>query len=408
MAIGVTAVLCLVLGLGLGCLIGVLWASARERGRRQEAVAEADQKRAVAEARVAEIERTLADQKALLETAEARLGAAFRGLSAEALQANNRGFLGLAAETLVKPMREALERVTGQVQALERERGQAYGRLTALVEHMAGTQEKLQAEAGNLARALRSPTARGRWGELQLRRVVELAGMVERCDFDVQETLRHSGNERLRPDMVVKLPGGRHVAVDAKVPLEAYLDALEAKTDEAQRERLAAHAAHVRGHVHKLAAKEYWAALAGSPEFVVMFLPNEAIYGAALEQMPSLIEDAMSRRVLIATPTTLIALLQTVHFGWRQELLAENAKQVSEQGRVLYERLSKMVEHWDKVGQTLGRATDHFNAAVASFETRVMPSVRKLEDLGAGAAKTPSLSQIESRPRALSATDDAK
>jgi DNA recombination protein RmuC len=198
------------------------------------------------------------------------------------------------------------------------------------------------------------------------------------------------------------MPGGRRVVVDAKVPLEAYLDALEATADEEREERLAAHAAQVRAHVLKLGGKGYWAGLEETPEFVVMFLPSEAIYSAALEQLPSLIEDGVARRVLIATPTTLIALLQTVHLGWRQERLAESAKKISEQGRVLHERLATLTEHWSRLGGALGRATEHFNAAVASFEGRVVPAVRKLEELGAGSAKSVvELETVDTRPRPL-------
>ena len=241
---------------------------------------------------------------------------------------------------------------------------------------------------------------RGRWGEIQLKRVVEMAGMIEHCDFGQQQTLVSDEGGRLRPDVVVRLPGGRHVVVDAKVPLEAYLDALETDDEDERRDRLAAHAAQVRAHVLKLGGKGYWAGLDDSPEFVVMFLPSESMYSAALEAAPSLIEEGVARRVLIATPTTLIALLQTVHFGWRQERLAENARAISEQGRVVHERLCTLVEHWSRLGGALGRATEHFNAAVASFDSRVLPSVRKLEELGSGGSKTISeLPTVDTRPR---------
>jgi DNA recombination protein RmuC len=223
--------------------------------------------------------------------------------------------------------------------------------------------------------------------------------MVEHCDFGQQQTLSGEGG-RLRPDMVVRLPGGRHVVVDAKVPLEAYLDALETDDDDERRDRMAAHAAQVRAHVLKLGGKGYWAGLDDSPEFVVMFLPSESMYSAALEEAPSLIEEGVARRVLIATPTTLIALLQTIHFGWRQERLAENARAISEQGRVLHERLCTLFEHWSKLGGALGRATEHFNAAVASFDSRVMPAVRKLEELGTGGSKpVGELATVDGRPR---------
>jgi DNA recombination protein RmuC len=382
----------------------------------------------VAETQAAELRARVADDKALLAAAESRLGDAFRSLAADALAANNQGFLTLAGEklaaarresdaalearqraidALVTPVRESLDKVDGRIRELERERGHAYGQLTTLVRQLTDTQERLRAETGNLARALRAPAVRGRWGEIQLKRVVEIAGMLEHCDFGQQPTLTSDEGARLRPDMVVRLPAGRHVVVDAKVPLDAYLDALETHDDEDRRGRMAAHAAQVRAHVFKLGAKGYWAGLDDTPEFVVMFLPSEAMYSAALEAAPSLIEDGVARRVLIATPTTLIALLQTVHFGWRQERLADGARQISEQGRVLHERLATLVEHWSRLGGALGRATEHFNAAVASFDSRVLPAVRKLEELGAGGAKPVNdVSTVDSRPRPVVPLED--
>lgn len=398
--------------LAAGGGLGWLWASARERVRT-----------AVAQTQAEELRRSLAEQKVVFASAESRLGDAFRALASEALAANNQGFLALASEklgaarresdvalearqqaieALVRPVRESLEKVDGKIQQIERERGQAYGQLTELVRQMAGTQERLHAETGNLTRALRAPAVRGRWGEIQLKRVVEIAGMIEHCDFGQQQTLVGDDGGRLRPDLVVKMPGGRRVVVDAKAPLEAYLDAIETTDEEERRDRLVAHAGQVRAHVLKLGAKSYWTGLEETPEFVVMFLPSEAIYSAALEQAPSLIEEGVARKVLIATPTTLIALLQTVHFGWRQEKMAESAKRISEQGRVLHDRLATLVDHWTKLGGALGRANEHYNAAVASFEARVLPSVRKLEEMGAGSAKSVAdLQTVDSRPRPL-------
>jgi DNA recombination protein RmuC len=420
----------------MGAAVAWLWAAARERRRGEEhadrlrgELAESARARAVAETQAAELRGSLDDKRALLAVAETRLGDTFRALAADALAANNQGFLTLAGEklsaarretdaaldarqnaidALVKPVRESLDKVDGRIRDLERERGHAYGQLTTLVRQLAETQEGLRAETGNLARALRAPAVRGRWGEIQLKRVVEIAGMVEHCDFGQQQTLTSDEGTRLRPDMVVRLPGGRHVVVDAKVPLDAYLDALETTDETARRERIAAHAAQVRSHVFKLGAKGYWAALDDTPEFVVMFLPSEAMYSAALEAAPSLIEDGVARRVLIATPTTLIALLQTVQFGWRQERLADSAREISEQGRVLHERLATLVEHWSRLGGALGRATEHFNAAVASFDTRVLPAVRKLEEMGGGGAKAVNdLATVDTRPRPLLPVEDA-
>jgi DNA recombination protein RmuC len=271
---------------------------------------------------------------------------------------------------------------------------------------MTAVQERLSAETGNLARALRTPAVRGRWGEIQLKRVVEMAGMLEHCDFGQQVTVA-TDDGRIRPDVIVKLPGGRQVVVDAKVPLEAYLDALEATADDERLARLRQHAQQVKAHVQKLGAKAYWSDVPGTPELVIMFLPSEAMYAAALEQMPSLIEEGVSRRVLLATPTTLIALLQTVYFGWREERLAENAQEISELGRLLHERLGTLAEHWARLGAALGKATESFNAAAASFEGRVVPAARRLEDLGAGSKKTVSpLDRIDVRPRLVPKVDN--
>jgi DNA recombination protein RmuC len=402
---------------------------AEDRAQRLgEDLAAARQAGTVAETQVAELRRSLQEQKALLDHAEEKLGDTFRALAAQALAANNDGFLSLAAEKLgaarkeadlaldarqtaidglLKPVKESLDRVDSKIQELERERGQAYGRLTELVRNLSETQSKLSSETGNLARALRAPAVRGRWGEIQLGRVVELAGMVDHCDFVMQETIDGEDGP-LRPDMIVKLPGGRCVVVDAKVPLEAYLDAVESESDEVRRPHLVRHVAQIRAHILNLSAKSYWSELPSTPEFVVMFLPSEAMYSAALQEMPSLIEEGVGRRVLIATPTTLIALLQAVHFGWRQEMLAENAQAISNQGRLLHERLATMVEHWSKVGTALERATENFNSAVASFEGRVKPAVRKLEELGAGSKKSiDEVSAIESRPRILALDEES-
>jgi DNA recombination protein RmuC len=391
-------------------------------------LSEARRAQAVAETQNTELRRSLDEQKALLDSTEEKLTDTFRALAAQALAANNQGFLTLAAEKLgaarketddvlaarqtaidgmLKPVKESLDRVDSKIAEIERERGQAYGRLTELVRNLSESHAKLSSETGNLVRALRAPAVRGRWGEIQLKRVVELAGMVEHCDFLQQETLAGEDG-RLRPDMIVKLPGGRNVVVDAKVPLEAYLDALDADTEEARRALVGRHAAQIRAHVLKLSAKSYWSELPCTPEFVVMFLPSEAMYSAALQEMPSLIEEGVGKQVLIATPTTLIALLQAVHFGWRQELLAENAQAISGQGRELHARLATMLEHWGRMGSALERATESYNKAVASFEGRVRPAMRKLEELGAGSEKaSAALDAIEVRPRVLSPEEDA-
>jgi DNA recombination protein RmuC len=404
-----------------GGLVGWLWSAARERARAETELRYAEQARVVAETEAVGLRRGLAEQKALLAHAEQKLGDTFRALAAEALAANNAGFLTLAAEKLgaarresdltlelrqkaieglLRPVEESLAKVDGKIQEMEKERGHAYGRLTALVGSLSATHEKLALETGNLVRALRAPEVRGRWGEIQLARVVELAGMVEHCDFVQQATL-DGQDGRLRPDLIVNLPNGHHVVVDAKVPLEAYLRAVDAGADEAERHaQLARHAEQVRAHVLRLSSKSYWNELATSPEFVVMFLPSEGIYSAALQASPGLLEEGVGSQVLIATPTTLIALLRAVHYGWRQERLAENAQAISSQGRILHERLSNLFDHFARVGVGLGRATDAFNASVGSFDRMVKPALRKLEELGASSKKTVGeIEPLATRPR---------
>jgi DNA recombination protein RmuC len=428
-----------VLGLvaaGLGCLLGSVlsfWHSRARADRAEQrerelaaALGEAERARAVAETRAEELRRGMDEQKALFALAEQRLGHAFRALAAEALAANNSGFLSLAAEKLgaarresdatlearqkaieglLRPVADSLSRVDAKIQEIEKERGHAYGHLTALVGSLSTTQDKLMLETSNLVRALRAPAVRGRWGEIQLKRVVELAGMVEHCDFAEQVTL-DGQDGRLRPDLIVNLPNGRHVVVDAKVPLEAYLRAVEAAADDAERRaELVRHAEQVRAHVLRLSSKGYWNELATTPDFVVMFLPSESIFSAALEEDPGLLEQGVSSRVLIATPTTLIALLRAVHYGWRQERLADNAQAISSQGRILHERLATLFDHVGKVGLGLERATEAYNAAVGSFDRMVRPAVRKLEELGASSKRTIGEPEpIEARPRALFST----
>jgi DNA recombination protein RmuC len=401
--------------------------TALERERTlDEQLADAERARAVAETQTTELRVRLDEERELLAEAEVRLGDTFRSLAAEALSANNQGFMALATEKLqgarieneaaldartraieglVNPVKESLDRVDSKIQDMERERGQAYGRLMEQVQGLMTSNDRLQTETGNLARALRSPSVRGRWGEIQLRRAVELAGMLEHCDFSQQVTLVGQESERrLRPDLVVRMPGGRHVVVDAKVPLEGYLQAMEATSEDDRRARLREHGCQVRAHMTKLSSKTYWAELPCAPEFVVMFLPGESIFGAALEDSPGLLEEGVGRKVLLATPTTLIALLQTVHYGWRQERLTENAEKISEQGRQLHERVVTLVEHWVRLGHSLGKATEHFNAAAASFEGRVLPAVRRLEEMGAGSKKSlGELPRLDIRPREASA-----
>ncbi len=357
------------------------------------------------------------------ERAAAELQNTFKALAADALKSNNSSFLQIAHETLkrfqteargdlenrqkavadlVAPVRESLNKVDAQIQQMEVARGDAYGELRAQVQSLITTQKELQSETGNLVRALRTPNVRGRWGEIQLRRVVEIAGMLSYCDFAEQETVT-TETGRLRPDLVVKLPGGKRIVVDAKTPLQAFLEAFETNDEEARRTCLANHARQVRDHMNTLAGKKYWEQFESTPEFVVMFLPGETFFSAALEQDSSLIEHGVLNRVIPASPTTLIALLKAVNYGWNQEKLARNAQRISELGKELHDRLRLLGGHIAQVGTGLDRAVESYNRAVGSLESRVLVSARKFAELGASVADDiPELEPIETTSRALS------
>jgi DNA recombination protein RmuC len=332
------------------------------------------------------------EKVALLEKTERELTERFDALAAAALRNNNESFLELAAaklgqkeqavEHLVAPLKESLQKVDGKLQELEVARRGAYSSLAEQVRQLGETQKELRSETGNLVSALRDrPNVRGRWGEIQLRRVVEMAGMLEHCDFETQHHVA-TDDGRIRPDLVVKMPGGGSVVVDAKVAGQAYIESLECKDDESRTLKLRDHARQVRDHVTKLGAKNYWSQFERTPDFVVLFLPGETFLSAALEQDPALIEESFNNRVLIATPTTLIALLRTVAYGWRQETIAESAKEVSELGRELYKRMATLTEHYSKVGKGLQSAVRAYNDSVGSFERSVLPGARKLKDHG--------------------------
>ncbi len=374
-----------------------------------------------------EHERRTAEEKLVLVTrASEDLKNAFQALSADALKSNNQSFLALATESLkrfqtqaqgdldqrkqavealVAPIKDSLTKVDQQIQAIENSRREAYGSLTQQVQSLVQTQEKLQSETGNLVKALRTPNVRGRWGEIQLRRVVEIAGMINYCDFEEQATVT-TAEGRIRPDLIVRLPGGKNIVVDAKTPLSAYLEACESQDDTTRTALLKKHADQIGTHMSQLSSKAYWDQFPAAPEFVIMFLPGEAFFSAALEQNPALIEQGVNQRVIPASPTTLIALLRAVAYGWQQETIAENAQRIADLGRDLYDRLCKLAEHMESVGKNLDRAVDSYNKAVGTMESRVFASARKFEELGTAIKQDlPELPLIEKSTRELQSAD---
>ncbi len=370
-----------------------------------------------------EVERKSAlDRQQALEDSRKQLGDAFSRLSSEALKHNNAEFLRLAQENLkqfqiqahnelgkkeqaiehlVKPIREMLDKTHTQIRQIEHERKEAYGSITKQLEMLAKTQVDLQGETRNLVQALRRPEVRGQWGEITLRRLVELAGMVEYCDFFEQEHTRTEDGS-VRPDMILRMPGGREIVIDVKTPLDAYLSAIEAPDEAARKLHLERHSRNVRERVQELSGKAYWKQFKNSPDFVVLFIPGEHFLSAAADIDPTLLEDALRRRVILATPLSLMALLRAIAYGWKQEAIAENAEHIRDLGEDLYKRLTTFSGHLAKIGQSLGSSLDHYNKAVGSYERQVLPGARKFTEMGIHPAReleTPE--QIEKAPRQL-------
>jgi len=393
----------LVSGCALGALVVGLWMRSR--------IVELDAARKLAEANLANA-----------QTGPGKMAETFQALADTALRSNQQSFLEsarstletvrvemtgdltqrqTAVDTVVKPLAASLAKLEAQIHELEAARRHAFGGMEQQMQTMALRETELQKETASLVTALRSPQVRGRWGEITLRRVAELAGMAERCDYAEQET-QETETGRIRPDMIVRLPDDRTIVVDAKAPLTAYLDAVAANSDADRRTALLRHSQQVAKHVDQLSSKAYWAQFQPAPEFVVLFLPGDPFFSAALEHKPALVEDAARQKVLVATPTTLIAILKGVAYGWRQEKLAENAEEIRHLAAELFDRIVILQTHFNEIGRSLGKSVEAYNRSVGSLESRVYPSLRRIRELGATTAEEPpEPERVDIRPRTL-------
>ena len=406
----------LFIGLVIGILLGagiVYFLISTSHGKTKQKLASIEAKY--------EAEIKAADDKLkLLEEARDSLKDSFKALSADALSKNNESFIKLAEENLkkhqqsakddlekrqlaitktVEPVSQTLKTFSERVNKIEERRIESEGSIKKELQKLSEMHLRLDQSTNSLVQALRAPQVRGQWGEMHLRRTVEMAGMINYCDFEEQSSVETDEGQRQRPDMLIRLPNERRVVVDSKVPIAAYLDALETDSSEVQSERMKAHARHLRTHIKDLSTKAYWSQFDNAPEFVVLFIPNEAIFSAALEEDPSLIELGVENKVILATPTTLIALLKAVAYGWQQEAITREAKEIAALGREIYDRLSVVIGHFVKLGKSIDQSVGNYNKAMNSVDSRLMVTARKFESLeSASTEKLPEVNQIEKRP----------
>ncbi|MEC7857495.1 MAG: DNA recombination protein RmuC [Verrucomicrobiota bacterium] len=406
----------LIVGLVIGIILGagvVYFLISTNHGKTKQKLAGVEAKY--------EAELKAADDKLkILEEARDSLKDSFKALSADALSKNNESFIKLAEENLkkhqqsakddlekrqqaitktVEPVSQTLKAFSDRVNKIEERRIESEGGIKKELQKLSEMHLRLDQSTSSLVQALRAPQVRGQWGEMHLRRTVEMAGMINYCDFEEQSSVETEGGQRQRPDMLIRLPNERRVVVDSKVPIAAYLDALETDSTEVQSERMQAHARHLRTHIKDLSTKAYWSQFENAPEFVVLFVPNEAIFSAALEEDPSLIELGVENKVILATPTTLIALLKAVAYGWQQEAITREAKEIASLGKEIYDRLSVVIGHFVKLGKSIDQSVGNYNKAMNSVDSRLMVTARKFESLeSASSEQLPDINQIEKRP----------